>query len=282
MGRSRSRTPAAPPDRTCSVARSFAVIELLSDVPQGLSIREIAERLGVPLSTTHGIVKTMLSLDYLARSSDWLVRLGPKLVQIAAKVASESSLLAAARSVMDHVAALCGETINLVVLEGSDVVIVQQAVGSGPLRVTHALGVRCSAHSAASGKAILSLLSDEELDQLYPMSDLLALTPNTVTDKSVLKRELVVARESLVASSCQESDLGVSTVGSAIRDSLGRPVAGLSIDCLTANWSDTAERKLAALVKTAALLVSQHMGYTEAKTTHRLDIQTLAEVWKSA
>ena len=83
-----------------------------------------------------------------------------------------------------------GETVHLAILDGSTVRFIDAMESPKATRVTSRLGKQMPANCTSTGKALLSTLSAEELDRLYPGEDLPALTPNSIRTRSALDKEL--------------------------------------------------------------------------------------------
>ncbi len=261
MRRSRRRKGTTGSQTVKSAARVLDIFELLLQERGGLSLTEISRRLGIPASSTYALIQTLIKRGYLVRSDDLLVRLGPKLCQYAAIFADHLELIDVAEPIMERVSQLCGRTVSLAILEGTEVVFTHKKVARGTLHVVNPVGTRLPAHATGLGKSILALLSPEELDQLYPTDHLKPATPNTITDKTTLLSVLDRVRQTGVAYDREESALGIFAVASAIRDHRGKPAAAISIVLPAAQADHSLQPRWAALISAAAVVISYRLGY---------------------
>src|SRR5262249_17340115 len=140
------------------------------------------------------------------------------------------------RQLVDEV----GESANLAVLEGHEVVYVAQAPGRHSMRMFTETGRRAAAHSTAVGKAILAELPDDAIDDLFG-PNLTAETENSITALPTLKRELRAVRRRGYATDEEEQEAGVRCVAVAIPDStilgavsISGPVGRLTEDVIDA------------------------------------------------
>ncbi|MFC1904108.1 IclR family transcriptional regulator, partial [Chloroflexota bacterium] len=116
-------------------------------------------------------------------------------------------------------------------------------------------------HTTSVGKALLSELSDEEIDKIYPEEKLEPLTSKTITNKTELKRRLKQIKETGVAIAKEEARNGVWAVSSVIRDSTGRCTAALSISTPLIRMNEKRLESFVGLVKLGAGLISYRLGY---------------------
>ena len=84
-------------------------------------------------------------------------------------------------------------------------------------------------HCTGCGKAMLAYLPEDELLHVLEISPLVRFTPNTITDRDQLFRELEAIRKRGYAIDIEEESPGVKCVGLPIRDNDGYPVGAISI-----------------------------------------------------
>jgi len=197
-----------------SISRTVAVLRVLRDAPAGLSLGKIAEKTGLPKSTVHRLV-TALESEHLLSSagSNGRVRLGPELTALAA--AASAGLRERVRPHLEALLAEVAETVDLAVLDGTDVLFIDQITAPHRLRAVSAIDVRFPLHCTANGKAMLAGLSREHASRLLP-SRLVRFTSRTITSRQALWHELDAVAQSGVAFDREEHTVGISAVGAAI------------------------------------------------------------------
>jgi DNA-binding IclR family transcriptional regulator len=152
-----------------AVSRALDILELfLTD--DTLSAPEITARLGLPRTTVHELVNTLVDRDYLTAEAGapTRYRLGIRLFQLGGHFADRLDFTREAQEVAAEIAAACGETVHVALLDGSDVVYVAKVDSTHPVRMVSAVGRRLPAHCTAVGKVLLSALPPEAFEARYP------------------------------------------------------------------------------------------------------------------
>jgi DNA-binding IclR family transcriptional regulator len=119
--------------------------------------------------------------------------------------------------------------VHLSTLDGRMVRYLDSVESTRALRVTARTGRTVPAHYTAAGKALFAALTPNQVDRLLAGVELEARTDRSVTDLTVLARQLGRARR-LGYAACQgESEEGVASIAIAVRDVAGRAVAAINI-----------------------------------------------------
>jgi DNA-binding IclR family transcriptional regulator len=205
------------------ITRAVNVLRALEGEPDGLSLGQIAQRVGLARSTVQRIVDALREEQFVIAASPTAgVRLGPALIRLAASASIEFDHIT--RPIMADLANAAGETVDLSVLKGSSILCTDQIQGRHRLRAVSAIGETFPLHCSAPGKALLSLLSEEKLERMLrlPMP---RLTQNTITKPAELLKEVETCRRTGLAFDDEEHTEGISAVGTAFLDPMGRPVA---------------------------------------------------------
>jgi DNA-binding IclR family transcriptional regulator len=246
-----------------AVSRALDILELfLTDGT--LSAPEITARLGLPRTTVHELVNTLVDRDYLAAVAGAPIqyRLGMRLFQLGGQFADRLDLTREAQEVAAEVAAACDETVHVAVLDGTEVVYVSKVDSTHPVRMVSAVGRRLPAHCTAVGKVLLAALSPEAFQARYPRGrDLPAMTPQSITSPARLREQLAEVREAGVAYDDCESNEAVGCVAAGVRDSAGLMVAALSISVPTIRWTDQRRAEWTELVRRGAATLSRRLGH---------------------
>lgn len=205
------------------IARAASVLRALEGEAEGLSLGQIAQRVGLARSTVQRIVES-LSAEQLviAAGPHTGVKLGPALLRLAASASVDFGQLI--RPELQELSRELGETVDLSLLRGHHAVFIEQLPGSHRLRTVSAVGERFPLHCTANGKALLSVLAPERAARLLS-GPLERYTPATLTSAKSVLAHVTSARRSGLAFDHEEHTEGISAVGSAFLDPLGRPVA---------------------------------------------------------
>jgi len=245
-----------------AVSRALDILELFLDRP-ALSAPQITEALGLPRTTVHELVTTLVDRGYLDATPGAPIRfrLGMRLFQLGSQFADRLDLVREAQEAAAEVAQACDETVHAAVLDGTQVVYIAKVDSTHPVRMVSAVGRRLPAHCTAVGKMLLSGLSGETLDALFPRnSTLTGMTPNSITSPTRLRTHLTRIREEGVSYDDCESNEAVRCVAAPIYDHGGRMVAAMSISVPTIRWTDARSVEWTALIRSGAEALSRRLG----------------------
>jgi DNA-binding IclR family transcriptional regulator len=227
-----------------SADRTLDVLEALAVSGGRRSLGELTRALGIPKSSLHGILRTMVRRGWVeADETGTRFRLGLRAVQVGASYVDGDDAVVRFAGVLDGLAAAFGETVHLGRLSGNDVTYLAKRESVHPLRLYSAIGRRLPAHATALGKALLAQRGDAEVADLlaWPLP---ALTPNTITERVALHAELATIRSRGWAADRQENSVGISCFAVALG-----PVDAISVSVPTARLTtDLEARVIAALL----------------------------------
>jgi DNA-binding IclR family transcriptional regulator len=227
------------------VARVAQILRALDGELQGLSLSQLAKRVGLPRSSVHRIVTALVAEGFLAAASpNGRVLLGPEIGRLAA---GRREFWRELRPFMERLFYSTGETVDCAVLDGDHVRFVDQIAGRHRLRAVSVVGSSFPLHSTANGKAILAELGSDELARLLP-GRLKRYTATTITSPALLMRELDEIRKKGVAFDREEHTVGISAAGIALRDPSG-DFAALTVPMPTQRFLEAEEDVARALLE---------------------------------
>ncbi|MCX7624393.1 MAG: IclR family transcriptional regulator [Thermomicrobium sp.] len=247
-----------------SVARAVAVLNALARSSDGLTLSALARELREPKSTLHGVLAALVEAGLLVRDeATKRYRLGAHILALAGAYARQSDLLRAFSEVARPLARELGETIQLAILQGREVLYIGKQEGTQWVRLASEVGTRLPAQATSLGKCLLAWLPPDELDRLLAEGPLVALTPRTITDPDVLRAELAQVRERGYAIDRGETLSDVWCFGAPIRDAHGAVVAAVSISVPVTRITPERVDELIAAVRRAAAELSHRLGYSD-------------------
>ena len=250
-----------------AVERCFKVLDLLASSDRPLSIPVIANTLGLPRTSVHELVATMVASSYLepVASSPGAFRLGLRLFEMGGHYLRQLDLVAEAQAAASELSALTGETCHVAVLDGRDVVYIAKVDSHHTVRMVSAVGTRLPAHCTGVGKALLAALPEEELRRRYHMAAVLEqMTPNSHGSAESLYADLEKVRATGISYDNCESNLDIRCVAGAVLGTGGEPVAGLSTSVPTSRWTEECYERYSQLVREATAQLSKRLGYRSA------------------
>jgi DNA-binding IclR family transcriptional regulator len=237
--------------------RAVEVLAALGDAAGLLSADELADRVGLPLSSTYRLVQSLERHGLVERRPRRGIALGLRVLELARRTEDRlgPALLDPARGPMEALAHDWEETVLLTAPAGSQSIGLASVDSPRQIRLTYGRWRLAPMHRGASGKVLLAHLDQ---DRAGPVLAAAART-DPACDVDALRRELETIRERGFASSHGELDPGASGVAAPILDPAGRLLAGLTIAGPTARIRE-AERELATAVTAAARTIATAIG----------------------
>ncbi|MFN3336577.1 MAG: IclR family transcriptional regulator [Thermomicrobium sp.] len=247
-----------------AVWRAVASLNALARASDGMTLSELARAIGEAKSTLHAVLITLVEAGLLVREeATKRYRLGPHVLVLAGAYARQSDLLRAFTEVARPLARELGETVQLAVLQGREVLYIGKQEGTQWVRLASEVGTRLPAHATSLGKCLLAWLPEEELERLLAEGPFVALTPRTITDPVVLRAELARVREQGYAVDRGETLSDVWCFGAPVRDASGAVIAALSISVPVTRITAQRSEELIAAAQRAAEQVSRRLGHGE-------------------
>lgn len=236
------------------IARAAAILRALENESDGLSLGKIAKRVDLPRSTVQRIVTALAEEQMvIAATPNARVMLGPAILRMATNTHFDFGRFM--RPHLETLALETGETVDLSMQQGDKMVFVDQIIANQHrLRAVSAIGASFPLFSSANGKAALSLLDDDDIARMLD-GNLFAETPNTIQSVEDLIADIAVIRESAIAVDNEEHTEGISALGTAFHDPVGR-VFAVSIPVPTTRFLRSKESLRAALLKFRAELLA--------------------------
>jgi DNA-binding IclR family transcriptional regulator len=230
------------------IGRAAEILRVLHEVPEGMTLSQLAATVGLARTTVHRIVQALQTEGFVAAPGPGgAVRLGPELGRLAA--GTPASIAWSIRPFMQGLALDVNETIDLATLYGTRIRFIDQVVPGRRLRAASIFGELMPAHSTAPGKALLAQLPAQTIETTFP-ERLERCTANTITSRRELLAELEQVRDAGAAFDREETDLGICAVAAVVSNGLG-PQASLTIAAPTDRFHGS-EEALARAVRDAA------------------------------
>ena len=217
-----------------SIARAFELLEAMADAGGIAGLSQLATHSGLPLPTIHRLIRTLVDLGYVRQEPSREYALGPRLVRLGDGASRLLGTWATPRLV-DLVESI-GESANLAMLDGDQVVYAAQAPGRHSMRMFTEVGRRAGAHCTAVGKAMLSRMPENEVLEIIRSSGMSRYTDHTITSEDDFLREMREIARAGYAIDDGEQELGVRCVAVALP---GDPVrAAISVSGPSTRMTD--------------------------------------------
>ncbi|MBS0446317.1 MAG: IclR family transcriptional regulator [Proteobacteria bacterium] len=210
--------------------RAVAVLETIAGASGPLSLDEVTQLVGLPKPTLFRILNMLHGAELLRR--DQLSRrytVGPRLAALGADLWRNASLRSQWHDALEAAVQETGESCNLTVLEGREVLYLDRVETSHPLRMHLESGTRVPLHCTASGKLLLSQMPPDKVRQILGSEPYKAYTKTTITTYAELEAELKKVRKTLVG--LHDGELFADSVALAVpvMDARGRVIAAVAL-----------------------------------------------------
>jgi len=262
--RSRGR-PKAFHDRTGeAVIRSLdRAVEVLRIVAGGggMSLTEVAQAGGQAPATCYRILTTLRRhgiVEFEPAGQLW--QIGPEAFRIGSAFLGRTRMAELSRPVMQRLMAATGETANLAVLDGAEVLFLSQVETSEPVRAFFRPGTRAAGHASGIGKAIMAWLPEARLAALLEEERLERFTARTRTTRAALLEDLAQIRARGWSVDDEERTEGMRCIAAPVFNHFGEPVAGVSVSGPSQRVRPDRDGATGRLVRAAADEITRATG----------------------
>ncbi|MFA5521975.1 MAG: IclR family transcriptional regulator [Castellaniella sp.] len=212
------------------LARAMHLLDTLAQHSDPVALKDLAAATGLHTSTTHRILNDLVAGRYVERVDSGMYRLGMRLLELGSLVKGRLDVREAAIEPMRELHRMTGQTINLALQQGDEIVYIERAWSEcSGMQVVRAVGGRAPLHLTSSGKLFLSAGDARQLRAYAMRTGLAGTTRNSITQIEALERELALIRRLGYARDNEELELGVRCIAAGVYDDSGALQAGLSI-----------------------------------------------------
>jgi DNA-binding IclR family transcriptional regulator len=242
------------------IERMMKLLDVLSWYHDPVSLKQLALETGLHPSTAHRILAAMSTSGFVERADPGTYRLGIRLLELGNLVKSRINIRDSALPLMEKLHRQLGESVNLGVRQGDEIVYVERtSSGRSSVRVVHLVGARAPLHVTAVGKLYLAEDGPQKVKDYARRTGLPGFTPTSITSASSLDREIDRVRRHGVAFDNEEIEQGLRCIAAPVRDDSGELVAGLSVSAP----ADRHNPDWAPVVRQVADEISAAIGYVK-------------------
>lgn len=247
--------------------RALAIMETVARADGPLALNEIMAATGLPKPTVHRMLALLAASGMLVREPEGKrYATGPRLSALALDVISGAAWRAPRHAILQSIVDEIGETCNLTMLDGTEVVYLDRVEAAWPLRLHFQSGSRIPAHCSASGKLLLALMPVRTRRRIVEVMPMQAFTANTLTDRTALEAALKRIRRDKISTDNEEYLAGTVCVAVPVENRERRVPAALAVHAPVARMSlAQALTHVPALRRAASQLVATFPGATPAK-----------------
>ncbi|MFK7854070.1 MAG: IclR family transcriptional regulator [Granulosicoccus sp.] len=236
-----------------AVLRAIKLLDIV--VAEGpLRFAELEDVSGYPKASLHRLLKELADerlLQFDERSSTWSA--GYRILEMANRIWTRSDIRVLARDQLIALNALSGETVQIAVLADTHVVVIDHVESTRSVRHSISVGNREPVYCTGIGKVLLAWCDDKQRKDIISRISFARLTPNSITDKAALLKELSLISQRGFAIDAEERFLGTRCIAAPVVDATGQAIAGMSITAPAFRTSeDDLEQWRESLVAAAA------------------------------
>ncbi len=219
---------AGNPDFVLSLARGLRVIESFESHRDGRSIVEIAHSTGLSRAAIRRILHTLELLGYVERSRQ-VYRLETQVLRLGFSYLSSSSVVEAARPILEHISEQLHESSSMSMLDGGQIVYVARSAASRILAAGLSVGSRLPAYCTSMGRVLLSSLPDDQLNAYLGDLKPKSYTTRTLTRIPQIKKAILQVRKDGYAIVDEELEAGLRSIAVPVLTRSNQVVAAINV-----------------------------------------------------
>jgi IclR family transcriptional regulator, pca regulon regulatory protein len=216
------------PDFVLSLARGLRVIESFEGHHDGRSIIEISRSTGLSRASIRRILLTLQLLGYVERSRQ-VYRLKTQVLRLGFSYLSSSSVVEAARPVLERITEQLHESSSMSMLDAEDIVYVARSTASRVLAAGLSVGSRLPAFCTSMGRVLLAALPDPDLDAYLSELKPRPYTPKTITRIPQLRKAIFDVRKLGYSLVDEELEAGLRSIAVPVSTRSNRVVAAINV-----------------------------------------------------
>lgn len=248
---------AVPKSSIQVIDRSAMLLDAIASYDEPASLKFLSADTGLHPSTAYRILGALTTVGLVERDSQGHYMLGRKLTRLAQKVRRGSDIRGEALPLMEALRDRVGETVNLSIRSGDEVVYIERKASQKMIRVEQIIGSRAPLHVTGVGKLMLGRLGEDFIKAYAQRTGLPAYTQYTLPLDDLLAESRQGVEQGYALDN-QEAEEGVGCISALVYDASGEVAGGLSISAPIERRRD----EWIPLLKQAAREASERLGYT--------------------
>ncbi|MGG1397421.1 IclR family transcriptional regulator [Bacillus salipaludis] len=234
-----------------AIERVDKIIDIIAHHPETYRLIDFTNELNISKSSMFSLLNTLEALNWVKKEKDGTYSLGIKLGILTPYYFKQFDLITTFNLEAPSTMKKLDETLQLSILDGTEIVYLAKKEGSSAVRVSTDPGMKLPAYATAMGKVQLSQYTYEELIVLYPEYSLEARTKFTITNVDELWEQLLDIKEKGVITEYQEAVDDFYCVAAPIMNHEDRIIASVSATILISKWEEKKEIAQAEVVDLA-------------------------------
>lgn len=253
-----SKVPAA--------TRTLVLLRTMAELGQPTTADRLAKKLSIPRSSCYQLLEVLEAEGFAIhypQERRW--GLGLAAWELGSAYQRHEPLERLARPILEKLVTQLGKNISVVghlaILDGSDVLYLLEQRPARSLKLVTDIGVRLPAHLTASGRAMLQHLDKKQLAASFRGRELTRRTNLGPRNLAELGQLLELEKSQGFALEVDEVSMGYASLGKAILDHLGHPIAAIAITLQSNQLEKLQLSQMAMALETAAVELSRKFGH---------------------
>src|SRR5579863_3515442 len=242
------------------VGKVIQILESLDQAPGGLLLREIVVSTNINKSTAYRFLSHLESEGYVFRDSDGYYMVGPKLARLGNGTTYQATLCRTSAGILEQLRSETGETVNLAVLDGSEILYLSVIESQHTFRMVSEVGRRRPLYCTALGKAVLAYLPPEQQSKIISATKFERFTPHTICSAEELTKDLHKIHRRGYALDDEETVIGARCIAVPILNRDRKVIGGISVSGPEVRVTKRQVPEYAALLRTAADEVARRLS----------------------
>lgn len=262
-GRPKSFYSKTAQNKIQSLDRALDVLDILASRGE-MTLSEVADALSQSPATIYRVLSTLDARGVVEsdpNSQSWAI--GPMAFQLGSAFLRRSSVVERSRPVMRELMSDTGETANLGVETGGNVMFLSQVETHETIRAFFPPGTQSPMHASGIGKALMAHMPERRLKRVLKAAPMQRYTDNTIIDTDKLLDELALIRRQGYAFDNEEKSSGMRCIAAPVMNFFGEAVAGISVSGPSHRITLADVESVSSLVKQAAEGLSRGLGAPE-------------------
>ena len=247
-----------------SIEKCFVILDCMESADSLLNLEDIVRETGYKKTTCFRLLKTMRKLGIVESAPvGKKYQFGHRIISIGSAALKKMNLRESALPILKQLRDETGETVNLTILSGSNVLFIERVMSDYLVNVNINIGDRLPVYYSSMGKAILSFLPETHIAEILSQLRFEPKTDRTIVSEAALMQEIIKIRRKGFAINDEELEMGLRTVAAPVFNYKGEAFAAINIAWLTARRpSRKTFANFAQKVVAAASQISSLMGYS--------------------
>ena len=235
--------------RVPAIDKCFAILELLAQSKTPLGISEISRKLDLNKSSVFNAVHTLKDLNVLENQPGGKFIFGTRLYILGNMAGKSSALIQTAHPYLRAINERTKLSAFLGLRSDRQAILIDKADLAYGVKVSSEIGMQMPVLAGAGIKAMLSQLSNEEIDEILARTELKRYTPYSITDKAIYKKEILEVRRQGIAYDKEEYIEGMIAFGIPVKANGKDLQAAIWAVGLKHQMSDSSIPELTTLLK---------------------------------